>query len=408
MNLFQSIRIYFKGKFHPQAYVSSELIILLIVHGVFLLGVGLSNTFINIFLWKKAQNLAIVVLYNLCNFTTVPIVFIFAGWLAKKASLTANLRIGIICYSILFIVLLLVQADAPKYAWLLGFLTGISGGFYYVSYNVLGYDFSSDDNRDYVMGIQGLVVSFATMVAPFAAGVIIQYLKGNNGYITVFSLSLILFVIAAVFSFRIPNKKVTRQYYLKSILMMPFRKKNWAYIMAGESLRGLREGVMAFLINILLYTIVNSEFYIGLYTLLVSAVQLFSFYMISKRMRPYTRKQYMLAGAVIFALFGGIFLIKLNITTLFLYGIVSSFFITFINNPSAAIIYSVIHRTPNSVKRRIEGLVVREVYLNIGRVIGVFMLLLVPNDIQFILTMVFIFGLSQLLMWYLFNKVEID
>jgi len=408
MSFIKSMQIYIKGKLHSQSYISSELVTLLFVHGIFLLGVGLSNTFINIFLWKENQSLKIVIMYNLLQFATTPLFFMLAGWLAKKVTLTATLRIGIICYSILFIVLLLLQSEASKYVWLLGILMGISCGFYYMSYNVLGYDFSSDQNRDFVMGIQGLVVSFATMVAPFAAGVIIQYLSGNKGYITVFSLSLILFIIAAVLSFRIPNKRIDKHYYLKSILFMPFRKKNWALVMAGESLRGFREGVMAFLTNILLYAIVNSEMVLGSYTLIVSGIQLFSFYVIAGRMKPYTRKGYMMVGAIALALVSSVFMLKINVVTLFIYGIISSFFITFINNPTASIIYWVIHKTPNSAKRRIEGIAVREVYLNLGRVAGVSLLLLISENIQVIPVIIFILGLSQLLMWYLFNKVQME
>jgi YQGE family putative transporter len=94
---------------------------------------------------------------------------------------------------------------------------------------------------------------------------------------------------------------------------------------------------------------------------------------------------------------------------LLIYSIIISFFVTFINNPTAGIIYWVIHKTPNSKKRRIEGIVVREVYLNIGRVLGVLLLLLTisknANAIPFIIVCL---SLSQIVVWYLFNKVKIE
>ncbi|MDK2801058.1 MAG: transporter, family, putative transporter [Clostridiales bacterium] len=397
------------GKFHPQSYLSPELITLLTVHAFFLLGVGLSNTFINIFLWKVEKDLSIVILFNAIYYATIPLVFIFAGWLAKRMSLTFNLRLGIICYSILYIILLILQNNAAKYVWLLGILLGISGGFYYLSYNVLGYDFTTDDNRDYVMGVQGLVLSMSTMIAPVAAGSLIELIKGLKGYVLIFSISLTLFLIAAVLSTKIPIQTINKHYYIKSILFMPFKKKNWRYVMIGESFRGFREGVMMFLIGVLIFSMVNSELFVGYYTLASSMVQLYSFYFISRRMRPGTRKKYLFIGVVAVMIAALVFLLALNVVTLLIYSIIISFFVTFINNPTAGIIYWVIHKTPNSKKRRIEGIVVREVYLNIGRVLGVLLLLLTisknANAIPFIIVCL---SLSQIVVWYLFNKVKIE
>lgn len=402
------IKTYIVGKLHPQSYLSPELITLLTVHAIFLLAVGLSNTFINIFLWRVQKSLSIVVLFNAIHFSSVAATAIIGGWLAKRTSLTFNLRLGIVCYGILYVILLIVQDKAAHYIWILGILLGMSGGFYYISYNVLGYDFSSDDNRDYVMGIQGLVFSLATMVAPFVAGAIIESLKGLKGYILIFSVSLTLFVIAVVLSTRIPMKTVNKQYYIKSILLMPFKKINWRYAMAGEAIRGFREGVMMFLSNILLYALVSSELLIGYYTLICSTIQLFSFYFISRKMRPCNRKQYLFIGTIVVMAVSSIFIFRLSAVTIFAYGIITSFFITFINNPSAALIYWVIHKTPNSKKRRIEGIVAREVYLNIGRVTGVLLLLAVPEDIKVIAYVILGLGVSQIIMWYLFNKVKTE
>lgn len=405
MTTIRSIQTYIKGWLHPQSYISSEMVALLMVHGIFLLAVGLSNTFVNIFLWKVEKSLNVVVLFNAFQFATVPVFFILAGWLSKKTSLTANLRIGIICYSIFFIILLTIQDDAAHYAWLLGVLLGASSGFYYLSFNVLIYDFTTNDNRDFVMGINGLVVSIATMIAPFAAGLLIQSLKGTKGYLLIFSASLVMFIIAAVLSTKIPNKTINKQYYLKSILFMPFRKRNWTFVMTGEMVRGFREGVMMFLTNILLYSIISSEMFLGTYTLLTSSVQLLSFYFIASKIRPSTRKQYLAVGAIATALVSSAFMFQLSVTTLLIYGLVSSFFVTFVNNPSASLIYWVIHKTPNSNKRRIEGIVVREVYLNCGRVAGVLLLFAIPQNVPSIVLVILGLGLTQLLMLYLFNKV---
>ena len=176
--------------------------------------------------------------------------------------------------------------------------------------------------------------------------------------------------------------------------------------MIGESLRGLRDGVMIFLPGILLYSLASSESIIGYYTLFCSSTQLISFYYISRKIVPSTRKNYLLVGVLALVLTSPIFIFKLNVYTLFIYGLITSFFIAWVNNPTAGMIYWVIHKTPNSNKRRIEGIVVREVHLNIGRALGALMLFALPEDIRTIAYIVFGLGLSQIMIWALFYKIN--
>lgn len=56
---------------------------LLVVSALFTLAMGLSNVFVNIFLWKKTNDFTVIALYNLMHYIFVPITFIFAGWLSK-------------------------------------------------------------------------------------------------------------------------------------------------------------------------------------------------------------------------------------------------------------------------------------------------------------------------------------
>lgn len=408
MSIVKSIKTYLSTKIHPTIYLPPELITLLTVQAVFLIGIGLSNTFVNIFLWQAEKSLTSVAIYNAANFATTPLFFLLGGWIAKKVSLTFNLRVGIILHGIFYILLLVLKSDAVDYVLFLGILMGISGGFYYLAYNVLIYDFSNNENRDYIMGVQGLVISAAAMLAPFVAGVIINAQTGLRGYLIIFSSTLILFVISAALSTKIPTTISQKKYYIKSLLFMPFRNRNWRLIMTGETLRGFREGVMAFLTSILLYSIVNKELAIGYYTLVCSAVQLISFYYTSQKIKPYNRKRYLLLGSLGIAVISSLFLFRVNIVTVYLYGIFSSFFITFINSPSSGIIYWVIHKTPNSKKRRIEGIAVREVFLNFGRVAGVVLLIMMRQDLKTISWIVFFLGVTQIAMWFFFNKAQIE
>ncbi|MCT4509154.1 MAG: hypothetical protein N4A48_10455 [Tepidibacter sp.] len=64
--------------------MSREAKTLLIISGLFALAKGLSNVFVNIFLWKKSNDFIMISQYNLVQYIFLPIAFTIGGWLSKK------------------------------------------------------------------------------------------------------------------------------------------------------------------------------------------------------------------------------------------------------------------------------------------------------------------------------------
>ena len=82
--------------------VPRDLILLLIISGLYYLGVALSNTFVNIFLWKHTKSFIDIGLYNLMVVTFQPLTFIIAGRIAKKIDRVIVLRMGVIFLALFF------------------------------------------------------------------------------------------------------------------------------------------------------------------------------------------------------------------------------------------------------------------------------------------------------------------
>lgn len=75
--------------------VNRDLILLLVMGGLYTLAISLSNTFVNIYLWKQTQNYVNLGLYNLASVVLQPLTFLFAGKLAKRIDRAILLRIGV-------------------------------------------------------------------------------------------------------------------------------------------------------------------------------------------------------------------------------------------------------------------------------------------------------------------------
>ncbi|BBP90744.1 hypothetical protein BsIDN1_43620 [Bacillus safensis] len=80
--------------------VTKDLLLLLTIGGLYALAIALSNTFVNVYLWKQSGKFTDLAIYNLAIVVLQPITFLFAGRLAKKKIDRAFvLRFGVIFFS---------------------------------------------------------------------------------------------------------------------------------------------------------------------------------------------------------------------------------------------------------------------------------------------------------------------
>lgn len=181
--------------------VSKDLILLLVIGGLYSLSIALSNTFVNVYLWKQSGKFIDLAIYNLSIVVMQPLTFIFAGRLAKKVDRVIVLRLGVIFLAVFFLSVLMIGGSAAKFLILLGGTLGIGYGFYWLAFNVLTFEITEPETRDFFNGFLGVMNSTAGMVGPIVAGFVISRLKNFTGYTTIFTISLLLFSGAVVLSF---------------------------------------------------------------------------------------------------------------------------------------------------------------------------------------------------------------
>src|SRR5690625_3615855 len=195
-----------------------DLVLLLIIGGFYSLGMFLSNTFVNIYLWRQSHDLMIISIYNISIYIFQLITFILAGRIAKNIDRIVVLRMGVIILSLFFLTVLILGTSAAKYYILLGSILGVGYGFYWLAFNVLTFEITEPETRDFFNGFMGSLQSFGGMIGPFIAGVIIANMITNKGYMTIFSMSLLLFLLAVLCSFFLKRRKADGKYELLFII----------------------------------------------------------------------------------------------------------------------------------------------------------------------------------------------
>ncbi|MFA1820424.1 MFS transporter [Virgibacillus oceani] len=396
--------------FDNQIEINKDLILLLVIGGLYSLGIFLSNTFVNIYLWKQSGDYITIGVYNLAIFIFQPITFIIAGKIAKKIDRVIVLRLGVIFLSLFFLSVLIIGDQATKYNFMLGSLLGIGYGFYWLAFNVLTFEITEPDTRDFFNGFLGVLQSFGGMIGPILAGTIIAKMEENIGYTVIFTISFILFICAVAGSFFLNRRQAEGSFHFKRILQERHHNNNWKRILYANTFQGLREGIFAFIIAIWVYLVTQSEFALGTFNLVLSGLSLLFYFAATKFIKPALRKKAILTGSLI--LYFSIFIILFDISyfQLIIYAILIGIAYPIINVPYVSLTYDVIGKAWKAKDYRVEYIVVRELFVNIGRVtsIAVFLLAISLLDAEKVIPyLLIIFGLGPLFIYFLTKNIHL-
>ncbi|MCP8967140.1 MFS transporter [Ectobacillus ponti] len=391
--------------------VNRDLILLLTIGGLYSLGISLSNTFVNIYLWKQTKDFVNIGLYNLSVVVMQPITFVAAGKLAKRIDRIVILRLGVTALALFFITVLLAGAHASQYILAIGGLLGIGYGFYWLAYNLLTFEITEPETRDFFNGFLGLLGSVAGMAGPILAGYIISHMVKWNGYTFIFFLSLALFLAAVVMSFFLSRRECEGRYELMQVLRERRRNRNWSRITVAHFCQGLREGTFVFVISVYVYIVSGSELAIGKFGLLSSSVQFVCYYLATRLIKDKYRKKAILLGGLI--LYAAVYLVVLHVTyyKLLIYAACIAVAYPILLVPYMSMTYDVIGKAFNVKELRVEYIVVRELFLNGGRIASIAAFLLAVSAFQperSLPVLLSIVGVGHLFIYFAVRNVSYD
>ncbi|MCK6204417.1 MFS transporter [Bacillus infantis] len=351
--------------------LNKDLTLLLLIGGLYSLSVALSNTFVNIYLWKQSGEFKDLGLYNLSIVVIQPLTFILAGRWAKKIDRVIVLRIGVICLALFYLTVLIIGTKASQFLLLLGALLGMGYGFYWLAFNVLTFEITEPDTRDFFNGFLGILSSVGGMIGPISAGFIISRLEKFTGYSIVFGLSLILFSLAVFLSFFLKRRPAEGGYWFVRIFKERNNNPNWKLVTNAHFFQGLREGTFVFVISVFVFISTGSEMALGTFGLINSGIAFVAYYLASRLIKKKYRKKSILAGGLI--LYASIFFIIIDVTyaRLLMYAASIAIAYPLLLVPYVSMTYDVIGTGWRAAEMRIEYIVVREVFLNMGRVVSI-------------------------------------
>ncbi|WP_105614399.1 MFS transporter [Vallitalea okinawensis] len=386
--------------------MSKHAKILLIVSALFTMAMGLSNVFVNILLWKESSDFVLIAKYQLMHFIFTPLAFIVAGKLSKRKNGIWALRIGILLFAVFFLFILLSGDSIIDYIYPFGILFGVAGGFYWLAFHVLSFDFTATDNRDTFNGFNGFIASGAGSVAPLIAAYIIEKSEGTRGYFIVFLISLVLFVIQILVSLTMKTKHYGETLNIKKVIGK--NGEEWTNLRNAVSAWGLRDVIIMFIITILIYETTGSEMSLGILVFVAGLVTCGAFLLEQKIIKPKRRLFSMHLGAIFLfvSVLGLVF--DINYMFLIIFMIVNGLFMPFFLVPMVSATFNTLNRN-HEEDYRIEYIINKEIALNFGRVVSTLILicLLTFFENEKILNYFLIFiGAAQFISLFFLRRVK--
>lgn len=367
-------------------------------HFVFLIFTTLPGVFINTFFFNQDGKISTVAIYTAITLLGLSLVMQISSQISLKKSPTFILRVGVVLYNVFYITLLLLQNNAAKYMVLLGVINAIASGFYWQGYNEILRLCTSESIFDRTVSIIGLAGAVVTLTMPFLSGIIITYCPGTIGYSIVFAVAFLFSLYNTYLTTRLENRKIQGKSNLPAVYRYIFSNKRILAANFVELIRGIRNSAFPLFLNIFFFKLVSNEALLGVNNMLCGFASIISYALAARILRPNNRMKYILASSLISVVVFLPMFFTLNSAIIFVSAIANSFLCAFIDNPALAMFFSLFEEPLDGITFS-QIMSAHEVFFAVGRVIGLFLFIVLSQSNLMIAIFVLISNLSIILMW---------
>ncbi|PWT99401.1 MAG: hypothetical protein C5B52_10695 [Bacteroidetes bacterium] len=379
---------------------SSELKFYLMMNALFSFGGNLSGVFQSVFLWKLDKSYSLLAYFSMYWSLAIILFFGLCAWVARKTSPLYTMRLGFVCYLITYLIMLIFHQTLSEHIFLLGVVNGLAMSLYYVGMHMAVLDLTTNDKRDQFLYVQGILFTVGGMVAPLLSGIIISQLEGMVGYYVVFIATCVFFILAFFVSLRVKVRPVASKSFFWEVVKHP--SAEWRKMYKVMFADGIVSGVYTtFLITMMTFKVAGGEFSLGVFNTAAEIISMLAFYALAKYSIPDYRIRIFAIGSVGILLGSVLISTFPMIVTLVLFAIIQPVSMNMISTSMNAMIYASIEKDPQYKEKRLDYIIIREIPLGIGRIIGVAMFLAMRQyfDIEKLLPVSFsIFPLVYMVM----------
>ncbi|MCI8623192.1 MAG: MFS transporter [Provencibacterium sp.] len=378
-----------------------------VVHVAFLIFTSLQGVFINTLFIRLTGDSNLVMYYNIITNCFSGPTMLLSSFLARRTSPTHSLRLGILFHICMYITFFASLNHLGTAMPLIAALAGLGNGCYWFSYSYIINVYSTDESRDLAISLIGVLAGAVSLTVPALSGLVIAQFEGIAGYAVMFGFSLCMAVVTILISAKLsPVAPADRHSHLRELLQVIRGNRLYALSFTGEFFKCVREGVCAFLFNILLFEAVTNEAIVGVNTLLSGVVSILGAFVYGKIVSSKNRILSMGVSCTLLLGCALLLFVQLSPLTIILYSTLNAALGVFLMNPAFTISYQLVLGSERSRGAMEEFIGLRECCIVFGRVCGILFTLCMPKTTFGYVATIVLLTAAQYIMVLVFRYVQ--
>lgn len=328
------------------------------------------------FIKISTQTIVDLSIFNILNYMSLCFFGIIVGYVTERKHSLGAFRLGVALRFIYILMIMLLGSKITYHFGLIAFVYGFSSMFYHLPFNLYHTDCVENSERnDFEFKINA-AKNLLSILVPFLLGAIIT----TTNYQLTAIIILMFSVTQIVSSFYLKALPTSdNKYDLFGALKKFIKDKQISKMLLADYLNGLTfsDGVLSTVITVLIMYSFKSDFKLGIINSITAILSLIIIYLYSKYYKGKDDKKIIcISGLLIF--FSMILLsLKLSNFTVILYNVIFEV----LGVGLLTFIYGLrlfnLAKDKIADKEKTEYWVVRELSLNIGRVTGYLLLLII-------------------------------
>lgn len=381
---------------------SKLLIAILVIQSIIEL---FSNTFLAAYFFNLTNNNVVPLsLFNIIIFLTIIFGSFLVGALVKKGHRLWVFRVGFVANALLLILIFLLRDRIISYVWTLGIILGISQALFWLPSNVLE---SQIVTKDQLIKFDGYSLSMEyifDIIMPIILGWFIQVDSFANVAIFILILTLAQFVLSYFFrKMSAPRKP----FQFKRICLLTLKSREIRSILGIEFLEGIVFSSINLLIILYVLYMFKTNLNLGIFVSAFAVLEVLGHYFFGKYFR-YKDFKWLLIICVL-AIIGASSYFVFDTTKLSF--IIFNFVFTivlFSRRISRINMFRISQRKPIVPNYRTEYLVLREMVLDMGGVVGFDIIILVALSGSQALLKYLILAFSVLITFIAYINIKLN
>ena len=301
----------------------------------------------------------------------------------RKMNPIACIRIAGALYVLLFLSLFAGLNHLSHFIYLIGAVSGLTVGLYFSGHLVLFTNYTTQQNRAKGVAIMSITQGVTTLIMPLISGAVIGFMPGMIGYRIMFGIAIATVLAQITFIRRLPPVQTEQKKSdLGVAVRLVFDRLLLRVMMVMEFARGLRDGVFAFFLNIVLFEIVNSESLVGFNTFLAGMASITAAWLYGRIATPQRRVPIVWTCVTTLVIFCSMLLFALTPLTIILFSIINAFFVQIIINCAMNNSFDIIGQSEETRAVMTELLGFRDIFMMSGRIVGIVIVGLFPATLR--------------------------